>query len=107
MNPHLHEYKLDSSVGNGHRHRIRGYTDSMIGINILHFHYFFGVSSYNNHTHYFSGFTGLPVKTENGHIHKIEGILELNNLHEHSLEGYTFEETAYIPRRRKVDEVFI
>jgi len=48
----------------------------MIGIEAFHIHAYYGISSYNGHTHYFSGFTGLPIKTENGHIHRIEGILE-------------------------------
>ncbi|HEY9062347.1 MAG TPA: YmaF family protein [Pseudobacteroides sp.] len=95
MNPHIHEYKIDSKVTKGHKHRIRGYTESMLGINSFHIHFFYGVSSYSNHTHYFSGFTGFPIKTSNGHIHKIEDILEINNMHEHLLLGYTFEEIAY------------
>jgi len=49
----------------------------MIGIEAFHIHAYYGISSYNGHTHYFSGFTGLPIKTENGHIHRIEGILEI------------------------------
>ncbi len=106
MNPHLHEYRFDSVITNGHKHKIKGYTDCMLGINILHFHYFVGVSSYNNHTHYFSGFTSLPVKTDNGHIHKIESILEINSMHDHLLEGFTFEEIAYIPKKR-TSELYI
>jgi hypothetical protein len=39
MNPHLHEYRFDSIIVNGHKHKIKGYTESMLGINILHFHY--------------------------------------------------------------------
>ncbi len=106
MNPHLHEYRFDSIIVNGHKHKIKGYTESMLGINILHFHYFVGVSSYNNHTHYFSGYTGLPVRTEKGHIHKIEGLLEINSLHDHLFDGFTFEEIAYIPGK-KVREAYI
>ena len=96
MVPHLHKYKFDCKPSNGHSHKTFGYTDNMIGINIFHFHYFWGICSYTGHTHYYSGFTGLPVKTENGHIHKIEGILELNSLHEHPFSNYTFEEVGYI-----------
>ncbi|MDP4181222.1 MAG: YmaF family protein [Bacillota bacterium] len=100
MNPHIHEYKIDSKSTNGHKHKIKGYTDSMLGINSFHIHFFYGVSSYNNHTHYFAGYTGFPIKTSNGHIHKIDDILEPNNMHEHLLTGYTYEDVAYITSHR-------
>ena len=100
MNTHIHEYKIDSKTSKGHKHRIKGYTDTMLGIDLFHIHFFYGVSSYSNHTHYFSGFTGFPIKTANGHVHKIEDILETNNMHEHILKGYTFEDIAYINNPR-------
>jgi len=53
------------------------------------------VCSYNDHTHYFSGITGIPVKTTNGHIHRMEGVLELNNNHTHKFSNYTSEEISY------------
>ncbi len=98
MNIHLHKYRIECKAENGHNHRICGTTEKMIGINSFHIHYFCGISSYNNHTHYYSAFTGLPVKTENGHIHKIEGVLESNAMHEHSYNSYTFEDVAYMSR---------
>lgn len=96
MNIHIHKYSFESDLLNCHNHKIYGYTKNMLGINIFHFHYFYGVCSYLNHTHYYSGITGMPIRTENGHIHKIEGILELNNLHEHEFSDYTFEDIEYI-----------
>jgi hypothetical protein len=36
----------------------------------------------------------------NGHVHKMEDILETNNMHEHVLKGYTFEDIAYINNPR-------
>lgn len=99
MNSHLHEFKLECEPVNNHNHRILGYTENTIGFNMFHFHYFWGICSYNFHTHYFSGFTGLPVRTANGHIHKLEGILEANNCHEHKFTGYTFEEVQYISKK--------
>ncbi len=99
MNSHLHEFNIESDMVNGHNHRILGFTESTVGFNLLHFHYFWGICSYRGHTHYFSGFTGLPVKTENGHIHRIEGLLEMNNLHEHRFTGYTREEVHYISKK--------
>jgi hypothetical protein len=76
-----------------------GYTESMLGFNQIHFHYYFGVCCHNGHSHYFSGISGLPVKKEFGHIHKMDGFLELNNLHEHKFSSYTFEEIEYINGR--------
>lgn len=99
MNSHLHEFRIDSSIVNGHRHKVIGYTEATVGFNMLHFHYFWGICTYSGHTHYFSGFTGLPIRTDNGHIHRIEGILELNNCHEHSFSGFTHEEVHYISKR--------
>jgi hypothetical protein len=93
---HMHKYKFESDVVNCHPHRLTGYASHMLGVHGLHFHFFYGVSSYNNHTHYFSGITGMPVKTENGHVHKMEGVLEFNSQHEHGFLGYTFEEVSYI-----------
>jgi hypothetical protein len=95
MTPHLHKYKFESNLSNEHKHRLTGYSDGMIGINSFHFHFFNGISSYKNHTHYYSGVTGFPIKTENGHKHKIEGFLEVNNMHEHKFSNYTYEDVSY------------
>ncbi|MCX7923351.1 MAG: YmaF family protein [Clostridia bacterium] len=95
MKTHIHKYRFDCETENHHKHRLMGYTDNMIGINAIHFHYFFGVSSYDGHSHYYSGITGLPIKTENGHVHKIEGTLESTCLHEHKFASHTFEDVAY------------
>jgi len=96
MNYHTHKYKFECKTLNGHKHKISGYSENLLGINNFHLHHFYGTSSYSNHTHYFSGITGLPIKTENGHIHKMEGALELNNAHEHKFNGHTFEEISYV-----------
>jgi hypothetical protein len=95
MNPHLHKYRFESNLSKEHKHRLIGYCEGMIGINSFHFHFFNGISSYKNHTHYYSGVTGFPIKTENGHKHKIEGILEANNMHEHKYSSYTNEDVTY------------
>lgn len=95
MIPHSHTYKIDCNMTDKHNHTISGYTDYLFGVNTLHFHYFFGTTSYKGHTHYYSSTTGMPIKTENGHIHKMDGLLELNNLHQHQYNGYTFEDVAY------------
>ncbi len=92
---HIHQYKFDSEISNGHKHVLMGYTDSTIGINSFHFHFFYSVCSYNGHTHCFSGFTGLPLRTANGHIHRMEGFLGSNCLHEHRFKNYTFEDVEY------------
>lgn len=99
MYPHVHKYKFESATANNHKHNIIGRTDSMMGFGALHFHYFCGVCCHNGHSHYYSGITSLPTKTENGHVHKIEGILEINNLHEHAFSSYTFEEIEYTKGR--------
>jgi hypothetical protein len=91
----MHKYKFECRMKDGHCHRLMGYAGNMLGVSSFHFHFFYGVCSYNNHTHYFSGITGMPVKTDNGHVHRMEGILEMNGLHEHEFEGYTFEEISY------------
>lgn len=99
MFSHQHKFRIECEVVNNHKHTILGYTENTIGFNMFHFHHFWGISSYNGHTHYFSGFSGLPIKTENGHIHKLEGILESNNCHEHNFSGHTFEDVQYISRK--------
>lgn len=96
MNNHMHKYKFDTTESGHHKHTLSGYTDYMLGINNFHIHYYFGISSYLGHTHYYSGITGLPVKTENGHVHKMEGMVETNTLHEHKYSNQTHEDTAYI-----------
>lgn len=95
MRNHIHDFKFNADVTGTHTHSVSGYTDQMIGVHSLHFHYFSGISTFKNHTHYFSGYTGLPIKTENGHIHKISGFLEMNNYHTHRYSNYTFEEVSY------------
>lgn len=96
MNPHMHKYKFESDLSNGHKHRLTGYCDGMIGINSFHFHFFNDISSYKNHTHYYSGITGFSIKTENGHKHRIEGFLEANNGHEHKFKSFTNEDITYL-----------
>ncbi|HOJ12093.1 MAG TPA: YmaF family protein [Clostridiales bacterium] len=92
---HIHYFKIDSKLMHGHLHRIAGYTEYVIGTEKFHFHFYSGVSTYTDHTHYYSGITGLPVKTENGHYHKIQGLLESNGFHEHKFSGNTYEELTY------------
>lgn len=100
MQTHVHKYNFESKETDFHKHKILGYTNHTIGINTLHFHTFHGISSYRGHTHYFSGFTGLPVRTENGHIHKMEGCLETSQMHHHIFCSYTDEEIAYIAKTK-------
>lgn len=99
MNLHLHKYKIDSETSNIHKHTVTGYAGNPIGFDSFHFHFFYGVSTYSNHTHYFSGITSLPIRTENGHIHKMDGVLEANDQHEHKFCGYTFEDVGYTSSR--------
>lgn len=96
MYPHIHKYKFECEKSSMHSHKMNGCTENIIGFSLFHFHYFFGITSYDNHTHYYAGITSLPVKTENGHIHRIEGILEINDMHEHKYSNYTFEDVEYI-----------
>lgn len=96
MKSHAHKFRFDCRTEHGHNHRLIGYAGNMLGLGCLHFHFYYGVSSYTDHTHYFCGITGLPVKTENGHIHKMEGTLEANIRHEHKYKGYTSEDISYI-----------
>jgi hypothetical protein len=102
MKSHLHKYRFECRNVNGHNHRLVGYAGGMLGIGGFHFHYYYGVSSYRSHTHYFCGLTGMPVKTDNGHVHRMEGILENNDMHEHIYKGYTFEEISYISAPRAI-----
>lgn len=96
MKIHLHRFEVESAFTGIHMHIINGYVKNPFGFNRFHFHFYYGVSSYLDHTHHFSGITGMPIKTENGHIHKIEGILEKSNFHIHKFKGYTFEDSACI-----------
>lgn len=100
MRFHLHKYRFESEMVNGHRHKLFGYAGNMLGLNSFHFHFFYGVCSYDNHTHYFSSMTGMPVKTENGHVHKMEGILESNVKHMHKYEGLTNEDISYFSSKQ-------
>lgn len=102
MGYHMHKYKINCKTANGHDHLILGYAGNMLGTTSLHFHFYYGVSSYRNHTHYFYGITGMPTKTANGHIHKMEGSLEKNNLHTHEFSGYTFEDISTISSTQAV-----
>jgi hypothetical protein len=73
-----------------------GYTDKMIGIAFFHVHYFRGVTSHNGHNHYYSGITSRPIKTKNGHIHKISGRSEGYDRHQHKYLNYTYEDVEYL-----------
>lgn len=96
MSDHLHKFEVECGYSGIHMHTIKGYVKNIFGIGRFHFHFYYGVSSYLDHTHYFSGITGIPIQTENGHIHKISGHLESSQGHIHYYNGYTFEDTAYI-----------
>lgn len=100
MHTHIHKYQFESKDANFHKHKILGYTEHTIGINTLHIHTFYGISSYRGHTHCFSGFTGFPIRTENGHIHKMEGYLEPSKMHQHIFCNYTDEEISYINSKK-------
>ncbi len=100
MFKHMHSYKIESMAIDKHCHILMGYTESTVGTDRFHFHFYSGVSTYTDHTHYFSGITGLPIKTENGHIHKIEGLLKSNKLHEHKYIGNTHEEISYSYKKK-------
>lgn len=102
MKFHTHKYKFESQMSNGHNHRLLGYAGNMVGVDSFHFHFYYGVCSYRDHTHYFRGITGMPIKTEKGHIHKMEGLLETNCLHEHEFGGYTFEDTSNYSSKQAV-----
>ena len=96
MRFHTHKYRIESGNTGGHSHRLTGYAGNMLGVGSLHFHVYYGVSSYTSHTHYFFGITSMPIRTENGHVHRMTGTLEANDFHEHTYDGYTFEEISYI-----------
>jgi hypothetical protein len=96
---HIHKYRFESKKASEHIHTLEGYTDNMVGINAFHFHFYYGICTYNGHTHYFSGITGVPVKTDFGHIHRMDGAMELNSMHEHEYDSYTFENIGYNVKR--------
>lgn len=99
MIPHIHRYRFECESKNGHKHIMTGYTERMIGFDSFHFHVYYGISSFLGHTHYYSGMTGLPVRTENGHIHKLAGKLEINETHEHAYKNVTYEDAAYTGKK--------
>lgn len=102
MTVHLHKYRFESRKAQLHNHRLLGYTGPVLGIGALHFHSYSGICSYNGHMHYFSGYTGFPIKTPNGHIHRLEGKLVCCNMHVHSFCGYTDEDVEYSSRYLKI-----
>lgn len=95
MNNHYHFYKLHSLTNKKHSHRLFGHTEYMLGIGFLHFHVYFGSTSFNGHFHTYRGVTGFAVKTPNGHRHKMAGKLELADTHIHYYENYTYENVEY------------
>ena len=95
LSNHLHYFNITTEKDNCHNHIIKGYAGGMIGVGMMHFHSYSGISSYSDHTHDVSGITGLPIKTENGHIHKIDGVSKVKNNHKHKYSGYTEEDIAY------------
>jgi hypothetical protein len=99
---HLHRFEIKSDFSGIHFHYIKGYVKNNLGMGKMHIHIYSGVSPIEDHSHIFSGITGPPVKTENGHIHKISGILQTANGHVHKYSGYTFEDVSYLP-----DEGFV
>jgi len=101
----MHKYRFDCQLKNGHNHRLLGYASNMLGLGTFHIHFYYGVSSYQNHTHHFYGITGRPIKTENGHVHKMEGVLECSSLHEHDFKGFTFEDTTTFSSMQAVSYV--
>lgn len=105
MGFHKHKYRFECQNISGHNHRLSGYAGNMLGIEAFHLHFYYGISSYRNHTHYFCGITGIPVKTENGHIHRMDGILENNGTHEHEFKGYTCEDISYTSSPQSVSFV--
>jgi hypothetical protein len=92
MGYHKHRFKFDCKIAQGHDHRLMGYAGNKLGAGKWHIHFYYGVTSYRSHTHYFCGITGMPIKTENGHIHRMDGRLESNSLHTHEYCGYTSED---------------
>lgn len=106
MKYHVHKYRFECKYSKSHNHRLIGYAGNMLGIGYLHFHIYYGVSTYDDHTHYFYGITGMPIKTQNGHIHKMDGILESNNMHEHKFEGNTNEDISYHASGQLVSPLF-
>ncbi len=98
---HIHKFDFYCESSNLHKHKLRGQTYGELGFEIFHFHFFSGFTSYLGHIHYFSGITGFPIKTEFGHIHKMEGLLDIYNLHVHKYKNVTFEEIEYNNRKIK------
>lgn len=95
MRYHKHKYAIESSMDACHLHKLEGLTETLFGFGKLHIHAFYGATSYLNHSHRYSGLTGFPVKTANGHIHRMENILEPTLKHQHKYSGYTTEEVSY------------
>ena len=102
MEIHLHRFEINSDFFEIHKHKVYGYVRNIFGIQTLHIHFYYGISSCTGHSHSFSGITSAPIKTQNGHIHKISGLLENNKGHEHKFKGYTFEDVSYITGLKSV-----
>ena len=111
MHNHYHFYSFHTNEKTQQNHKLFGHTDYMIGIGIMHFHFYSGTTSFNGHLHSYYGFTGFPKKTENGHKHKMCGKTDLSRLsdcndkpHAHEYQNYTFENIQYInsPLTKKV-----
>ena len=101
---HTHYFKVDSKIVRGHFHHVTGYTEYVIGTESFHFHLYIGISTYTDHTHNYSGITGLPIKSENGHYHKIQGMLECAAEHEHKFKGY-IRRKYHIQKERKPEKL--
>lgn len=99
MLQHFHRYDIESQISLFHTHKIIGYTQKTIGLQGIHFHTFYGICSSNNHYHNFHGITSMPIKTNFGHIHKIDIYTDYSNnsQHRHKISCFTHENISIEP----------
>ena len=96
LNFHLHRFEVKSDFSGIHFHVLKGYVRNNLGLEILHFHTCSGTTPVSDHAHFFSSITGPPMKTQNGHIHKLSGVLQETSGHLHKFSGLTDENISYL-----------
>ena len=86
---HVHEIlgsvKLADHVCQAHNHRMAAVSGLPIALKCGdHVHdVCFGTDSYEDHVHAFSGRTGGAIRTGDGHVHYLEGMVTCADRHRH------------------------
>lgn len=86
---HVHEFMTRTTVDDGHRHNMRGFTAPEVDCP-GHVHYYEGTTSYEDgHVHQFCGCTGHAIYRREGHTHRFSGETSYDDGHDHGYRDMT------------------